>query len=84
MTRLNFKGLVYGNSTVMPFYLLHQPVIVLIAFFAVQWDAGITAKLLVVVFGSFLVALGLVELIIKRVNVLRRLLGMKTRRRMTP
>jgi hypothetical protein len=35
-------------------------------------------KLLVVVLGSFLVTLGLVELV-KRITVLRRLLGMKPR-----
>jgi peptidoglycan/LPS O-acetylase OafA/YrhL len=83
--RLNYsnKWLVYGSDTIMPFYLLHQPVIVVIAFFVVQWDAGITLKLLVVVLGSLLVTLGLVE-VIKRISVLRGLFGIKTRRRETP
>jgi hypothetical protein len=83
MTYLNFsnKRLVYGNETIMPFYLFHQPVIIVIAFFVVQWDAGIPLKLLVIVFGSLLVTLGLVELVIKRISVLRGLFGMKTRRR---
>jgi surface polysaccharide O-acyltransferase-like enzyme len=85
MARLNYsnKWLVYGSDTIMPFYLLHQPVIVVIAFFVVQWDAGITLKLLVVVLGSLLVTLGLVE-VIKRISVLRGLFGIKTRRRETP
>ena len=85
MAYLNFsnKWLVYGSDTIMPFYLLHQPVIVVIAYFVVQWDAGILPKLLVVVLGSLLVTLGLVE-IIKRIKVLRGLFGMKTRRRETP
>jgi glucan biosynthesis protein C len=80
---LNFtnKWLVYGNDTIMPFYLFHQPVIIVIAFFVVQWDAGITLKLLVVALGSLLVSLGLVELVIKRINALRVLFGIKTRRR---
>ena len=49
MKHLNFtnKWLVYGNETIMPFYLLHQPVIIVIAFFVVQWEVGITLKLLV-------------------------------------
>ena len=55
----------------MPFYLLHQPVIIVIAFFVVQWDAGITLKLLVVVLGSLAATLGLIELVVKRINVLR-------------
>jgi surface polysaccharide O-acyltransferase-like enzyme len=74
------RWLAYGNETIMPLYLFHQPVIVVIAFFAVQWDAGIPVKLLVIVFGSLLVTLALVEAI-KRIGVLRGLFGMKNRRR---
>jgi glucan biosynthesis protein C len=77
------KWLKYGRETSYAFFFLHQPVIIFIAFYAVQWDAGITLKLLVVVLGSLLVILGLVE-VIKRIKVLRGLLGMKTRRRETP
>ena len=58
----------------MPFFLIHQPVII-IALFVVQWEANIMAKLPLVVLGSFVVALGPVELIIKRFDVLRRLFG---------
>ncbi|MFC2046028.1 acyltransferase family protein [Chloroflexota bacterium] len=78
------KWLVYGRETILPFYLLHHPVIIGIAFFVVQWDTGTTVKYLAVVIGSLLVTLGLVELVIKRVNVLRGLFGMKTRRRVAP
>jgi hypothetical protein len=77
------KWLVYGRETILPFYLLHQPVIIVIAYFVVQWDTGTTLKLLVVVLGSLLVTVGLVELVIKRIGVLRGLFGMKTRRRET-
>jgi peptidoglycan/LPS O-acetylase OafA/YrhL len=85
MKYLNFSNrwLAYGNETIMPFYLFHQPVIVVIAFFVVQWDAGVTLKLSVVVLGSLLVTLGLVELV-KRIKVLRGLFGIKTRRREMP
>jgi surface polysaccharide O-acyltransferase-like enzyme len=78
------KWLVYGRETIVPFYLLHQPVIIAIACFVVQWDTGTTVKYLVVVLGSLLVTLSLVELVIKRIPLLRRLFGMKTRRRTTP
>jgi surface polysaccharide O-acyltransferase-like enzyme len=80
MRHLNFtnKWLQYGQETIMPFYLFHQPVIIVLAYFVVQWDTGITVKLLVVVLGSLLVSLGLVELIIKRIGVFRRLFGMKS------
>ncbi len=82
MTRLNFsnKWLVYGNDTIMPFYLLHQPVIVLIAYFVVQWDTGILVKLSIILIASFLITLGLVELLIRPFKPMRRLFGMKPRR----
>ena len=78
------KWLVYGRETILPFYLLHHPVIIGIAFFVVQWNATIMVKYLVVVLGSFLVTLGLVEFVIKRIPLLRGLFGMKTRRRESP
>jgi surface polysaccharide O-acyltransferase-like enzyme len=83
MTRLNFtnRWLVYSNETIMPVYLLHQPVIIVIAYFVVQWDADILVKLLVVLFGSLLVTIGLVELLIRPFRLTRRLFGMKLRRR---
>jgi len=78
-TRLNFsnKWLAYGNDTIMPFYLLHQPVIIVIAYFVVLWEAGIPVKLLTILLSSFLITLGLVELLIRPFKPMRRLLGMK-------
>jgi peptidoglycan/LPS O-acetylase OafA/YrhL len=82
MKYLNFsnKWLVYGSDTIMPFYLLHQPVIVGVAYFVVQWDAGILLKLLVVGISSLFITLGLVELLIRPFKPMRRLFGMKPRR----
>jgi glucan biosynthesis protein C len=83
MRHLNFTNqrLQYGQETIMPFYLFHQPVIILLAYYVVQWNTGVLPKLLVVVLGSLLVSLGLVELIIKRINLLRGLFGIKLKPR---
>jgi len=80
MRHLDFtnRWLERGREMILPFYLLHHPVIIAMAYFVVRWDAGITLKLLAVVLGSFVVTLGLVELI-KHIPVLRGLLGMKSR-----
>ncbi len=78
------KWLVYGRETILPIYLFHQPAILSIAFFAVQWDVWLTLKIVAVVFASLLVTLGLVEFVIKRVDVFRGLFGMKTRQREIP
>ena len=82
MRYLDFSNrwLVYGNETIMPFYLFHQPVIVVIAFFVVQWETGILPKLLVVVVSSFVITLGLVELLIRPFKPMRMLFGMKARK----
>lgn len=71
------KWLQYGQEMIMPFFLFHQPVIIVIAFFAVQWNLNLWFKLLIVVFGSFVISVGLYELVFKRIQVLRRLLGVK-------
>jgi peptidoglycan/LPS O-acetylase OafA/YrhL len=81
MKNLNFtnRWLEYGNETILPFYLLHQPVIIVISFFVVQWEATILVKLLAILISSFLITLGLVELLIRPFRPMRRLFGMKPR-----
>lgn len=78
---LNFsnKWLVCGNRTIMPIYLLHQPVIILIAFYVVQWEADILVKLPLVVLSSFLVTVSLVELAVQRFKPIQVFMGMKPR-----
>jgi surface polysaccharide O-acyltransferase-like enzyme len=71
------QALRYGQATLLPFFVLHQPAILAIAYFVVQWEAPIAVKLPVVVLGAFVVTIGLVELVIKRVGFLRALFGMK-------
>jgi glucan biosynthesis protein C len=78
------RWLQYGQEAIVPFFLFHQPVIIAIAFYVVQWQASILVKLLVVVLSSFVVTLGLYELIVRRVGPLRALFGMKPPRRTTP
>jgi hypothetical protein len=40
-------------AAAMPFFIVHQPIILTIAFFVVRWDAGIAVKWGVIVLGSF-------------------------------
>ena len=73
------KWLQYGQEAILPFFVVHQTVIVVIAYFVVQWNTGMLPKMLVVFAGSFVVSIGLYELIIKRVGILRVMSGMKAR-----
>lgn len=80
MSFLNFrnKQLEYAQEAIMPFYIFHHPVIIVIAFYVVQWNAGILAKLPVIALGSFLVTLGLTD-IVRRISPVRALFGIKPR-----
>lgn len=83
MRLLNFSNawLRYGQEAVLPFFMAHQPVIIVIAFYVVQWDVSISEKLPVVVLGSFAVSVGFYELILRRIGLLLPLFGLKPRRR---
>jgi len=76
---LNFSNRVlrYGQEAIVPFFVVHQPVIIVIAYFVVQWNTALIPKLLVVVVGSFAASLLLYQLIIRRVGILRVAFGMK-------
>jgi hypothetical protein len=76
---LNIKNtfLQYANEAVLPFYILHQTVIVVIAFFMADWQAGIGVKYALLWIASFLVIMGLYEGIVKRLSVTRFLFGLK-------
>jgi len=67
----------YGQVTLLPFFVVHQPAILAVTYFVVQWEATILVKSLAVVFGAFMLSLGLCELVIKRIGFLRLLFGMK-------
>jgi len=62
------------NEAVLPVYVVHQPVILAVAFFVVQWPIGILPKWLVVFGASAAITLALVELGL-RVPLIRVLLG---------
>jgi glucan biosynthesis protein C len=69
----------YSTEAVLPFYILHQPVILVIAFWVVQLQLPVIAKYIIIVVLSFVIIIGLYE-VVKRVSVLRFLFGMKLRR----
>jgi peptidoglycan/LPS O-acetylase OafA/YrhL len=67
----------YANEAVLPFYLLHEPVIVAAAWLIVRWHAPIPAKYAALVIVSFAATLGLYQTLIRRFRVTRLLFGMK-------
>jgi peptidoglycan/LPS O-acetylase OafA/YrhL len=69
----------YANEAVLPFYLLHEPVIVAAAWFIVRWHAPITGKYAALVIASFAATLALYETLVWRFRATRLLFGMKPR-----
>jgi peptidoglycan/LPS O-acetylase OafA/YrhL len=68
------------GAAAMPFFLIHQPVILAIAFFVVRWDAGIAAKWGVIVLTSFVISATLATTL-ARLPVLSTMFGVKRRAR---
>lgn len=74
---LNNSLLRYVNQLILPFYILHQTVIIIIGFYVVQWDVSITSKYLVISTSSLAVIMVLYEFLIRKIKVLRFFFGMK-------
>jgi len=71
----------YANEAVLPFYVMHQTVLLVMGYFIVQWNIPDPVKFLLIATSSFGVIMGLYEYLIQRVNVLRILFGMKPQAR---
>ncbi|MCC5636264.1 acyltransferase [Nostoc sp. CHAB 5844] len=76
---INNGFLQYTSQASYPFYLLHQTVLVALAFYVVQWNLGIAEKFFIVSSGSILLTGALYEVLIKRLNITRFLFGLKPR-----
>ncbi|WP_129725973.1 acyltransferase family protein [Ectobacillus funiculus] len=71
------RWLKYGNQASMPFYVLHQPVIVLLGFLIAGVSWSIPLKLIFLIVAAFLIIMVLYEFLIARVSIFRVLFGMK-------
>ncbi len=65
----------YANQAVLPFYVLHQTVVLVLGYWVIQSNLSIPAKLGIIVAASFVFIMVLFE-IIRRVPALRFLFGM--------
>lgn len=77
-SKLNYtnKFLKYGNEAVLPFYIIHQPVIILIGYFVVQSPLSIGIKYAVIVLVAFSIVMFCYEFLIRRLPMFRFLFGM--------
>jgi glucan biosynthesis protein C len=66
-----------ANEAIFPFYLLHQPVIVVVGYFLVSLEIAVLWKFVFITISSFTITAGLYWLLIRRMNLLRIIFGMK-------
>jgi hypothetical protein len=67
----------YANEAVLPFYILHQTILLSVGYFVIQWEIPDLLKWIIIVAISFPVTMTLYEFAIRRFNVMRFLFGMK-------
>ncbi|NTU64159.1 MAG: acyltransferase [Chloroflexi bacterium] len=83
MHYLNFSTpfLSHANEAVLPFYILHQTVILCVGYFVVQWLIPDVLKWIIILVTSLAVIMAIYEFLIRPFNVMRFLFGLKPLRR---
>ena len=67
-----------ANEGVMPFFVLHQTVLLCVGYFVMTWDIHDAIKWVIVFISSFIVIITLYTLFIRKIEFFRFLFGMKT------
>jgi len=78
---VNNKVLAYSSEAVLPFYILHQTIIVCVGWFVIRWNIGILPKYLIIAVVSFALIMILYELLVRRFNVVRFFFGMRPKKK---
>ena len=80
---LNFSTpfLAHANEAVLPFYILHQTVILCVGYFVVQWPIPDLFNWAIILVTSLAVIMGIYEFLIRPFNVMRFLFGLKPLRK---
>jgi glucan biosynthesis protein C len=81
LLNVNNRFLGYANEAVLPFYILHQPIILVIGYFVIPWHAAIVFKYFFIVVTAFVTIMLVYEFLVRRTNMLRFLFGMKLNKR---
>jgi len=67
----------YLAVAALPLYVLHQPIVVAVAYGVVRWDAPILVKYLAIVVASLALTLAAYDVLVRRTRVTRYLFGMR-------
>ncbi|HEY0090054.1 MAG TPA: acyltransferase [Candidatus Lokiarchaeia archaeon] len=80
--KLRKKSITLEKMTegVLPFYILHLPIIVIVGFFITRLNYGVFVKLTMIIIISLSLTISIYYFLIKRINFLRLLFGMKLKK----
>ena len=70
----------YLTRAAYPVYIIHMPILSLIAFWVVRLDMNLWLKFALIVIASLVVSLAFYDLLIRRVGVLRLLFGLRAKK----
>ncbi|NJR50767.1 MAG: acyltransferase family protein [Leptolyngbyaceae cyanobacterium CSU_1_3] len=73
----NSPALRYMSEASLPFYILHQPIILLVGFWMANWQIEVLPKFIVLSLVTFAAIALLYELVIRRISLLRFFFGLK-------
>ncbi len=79
--RVRTRFMDYGNEAVLPFYILHQPVLLTVGYFVIPLTITAALKWAIIMPVSFVIIVVMYEFLVRRINVLRILFGMRKLRR---
>jgi len=68
------------NEAIYPFYILHQTIIVVLAYYIVSWEVSLALKLVALLAGSFVAIVAIYRLLIYPFTPIRILFGMKAKK----
>ena len=69
------------NDAIYPFYLLQQPIIVIVGYFIIQWNLPVASKILLLLVLSFSLIIIIYWFIIRPFSILRVIFGLKPYKR---
>lgn len=75
------NALKYCNSIVYPFFILHQTVTIIIGYYIIDWGLSGPMEFMLIAIGTYVISLLLIELIIKKSDILRLLFGLKLKKK---
>ena len=66
-----------ANEGIYPFYLLHQPIIIILGYYTAQWEITIFLKFIVLTTLSLMLSIGIYWFLIRPFNIMRFIFGLK-------